>query len=450
MFCSECGAELKDGAKFCGKCGTVIEGADDATTEIVVEETLGNDDATAPQAPVTTADTVATESPSSDANAGDTEPAKSRKGLIIGIVVAVVVIAAVIAGVLIWQHMEYEKAHEPVLLYTKTVVADATVEETSGVPINVRGIDLDDNEVDENILITSADESIELLRGAYTVTLLGDPVGDAGYVYTNTTKEMPVVIEEDRTNVNGKIVEGASSEAADLELPMEFTVIPPQDVTDEQLAAIRAWMEEFGLTPEEIDGFIDSATQVRQTELDRIAEEERIRAEEEARAKAEALRQAAFGSFPANFYFSSGVGGWGTSMTIQPDGSFTGQWHDGDMGPNPIMMITEFAGSFTVLEQVNEKTFKLQLDEVHATHGASTTVKDGIEYEYTTDMAYGLGAMTSTPVQGWTLYMPGTSSSVLNDQEKGWIYGLGPTLTRMVLTNGGEFTWEQTDDSFRL
>ena len=32
------------------------------------------------------------------------------------------------------------------------------------------------------------------------------------------------------------------------------------------------------------------------------------------------------------FYFSSGAGAWGTEMDISADGSFTGNFHDSEMG----------------------------------------------------------------------------------------------------------------------
>ena len=32
------------------------------------------------------------------------------------------------------------------------------------------------------------------------------------------------------------------------------------------------------------------------------------------------------------FWFGSGVGAWCTTLQIQPDGSFEGQYHDSDMG----------------------------------------------------------------------------------------------------------------------
>ena len=39
-----------------------------------------------------------------------------------------------------------------------------------------------------------------------------------------------------------------------------------------------------------------------------------------------------FGLFAGDYAFASGVGGWGTTMTINPDGTFVGQFYDSTMG----------------------------------------------------------------------------------------------------------------------
>lgn len=36
--------------------------------------------------------------------------------------------------------------------------------------------------------------------------------------------------------------------------------------------------------------------------------------------------------FPIDFVFSSGVGAWATSMTLEQDGAFSGEYYDADMG----------------------------------------------------------------------------------------------------------------------
>ena len=64
--------------------------------------------------------------------------------------------------------------------------------------------------------------------------------------------------------------------------------------------------------------------------------------------------------FPMDPEFSSGVGGWGTSLTLERGGTFSGQFHDSDMGaigedyPNGTVYLCHFSGRFSVSEKVDE------------------------------------------------------------------------------------------------
>ena len=62
--------------------------------------------------------------------------------------------------------------------------------------------------------------------------------------------------------------------------------------------------------------------------------------------------------FPMELTFSSGAGAWRTVLTLQPDGSFTGQYSDWDGGGDPsqypegIYYICSFSGTFSDLRQL--------------------------------------------------------------------------------------------------
>ena len=61
--------------------------------------------------------------------------------------------------------------------------------------------------------------------------------------------------------------------------------------------------------------------------------------------------------FPMDLEFSSGVGGWGTSLTLERDGTFSGQFHDSDMGaigedyPNGTVYLCHFPDGFRTLKK---------------------------------------------------------------------------------------------------
>ena len=91
--------------------------------------------------------------------------------------------------------------------------------------------------------------------------------------------------------------------------------------------------------------------------------------------------------FPMELTFSSGAGGWRTLLTLQPDGSFTGQYTDWDSGGDPsqypkgIYYICTFSGIFKDLRQLDDTTYSMTLDTLTAqeTEGKEWT-EDGTQY----------------------------------------------------------------------
>ena len=75
--------------------------------------------------------------------------------------------------------------------------------------------------------------------------------------------------------------------------------------------------------------------------------------------------------FPMDLEFSSGVGGWGTSLTLEQDGTFSGQFHDSDMGaigedyPNGTVYLCHFSGRFSDIEKVDEYSYSMTLSELN-------------------------------------------------------------------------------------
>ena len=70
------------------------------------------------------------------------------------------------------------------------------------------------------------------------------------------------------------------------------------------------------------------------------------------------------------FEFCSGAGGWSTDFTIEKDGSFSGVYHDSDMGdtgdgyPNGTMYYCNFSGHFTNLTKVDDDTYEMSLADI--------------------------------------------------------------------------------------
>lgn len=121
------------------------------------------------------------------------------------------------------------------------------------------------------------------------------------------------------------------------------------------------------------------------------------------------------------FYFSSGAGGWATYMTIDEDGSFSGNYHDSDMGdngeqyPNGTLYYCDFEGEFGELTRVDAYTYRTTLKRIDFANTPETEeYKDGIRYVYAT--AYGLD-----DAEDLYFYLPGKPVSELPEEFAGWV-----------------------------
>lgn len=89
------------------------------------------------------------------------------------------------------------------------------------------------------------------------------------------------------------------------------------------------------------------------------------------------------GEFPMEFVFASGAGAWGTVLTVEADGSFTGNYHDSEIGaePEPVCYICDFAGQFGDFRQVDEFTYAMTLESTEIlTEQTESWVEDGLRY----------------------------------------------------------------------
>lgn len=98
-----------------------------------------------------------------------------------------------------------------------------------------------------------------------------------------------------------------------------------------------------------------------------------------------------FETLPTTYLFCSGAGGWSTELNLETDGSFTGLFHDSDMGvadtsefPNGTMYICVFSGKFTQPESVSENVYSMRLESLELEHPAdeSEEIIDGVRYIY--------------------------------------------------------------------
>ena len=106
------------------------------------------------------------------------------------------------------------------------------------------------------------------------------------------------------------------------------------------------------------------------------------------------------------FLFMSGAGGWSTQLSLNRDGSFTGEFHDSEMGdrteeyPNGSVYICNFSGVFTDIRQVSEYAYAMTLTDLQTEHQEGEEwIED--EIRYIASGPYGLEESTE-----FVLYLP--------------------------------------------
>ena len=119
------------------------------------------------------------------------------------------------------------------------------------------------------------------------------------------------------------------------------------------------------------------------------------------------------------FEFSSGVGGWSTELVMGENGTFTGNYHDSEMGdtgegyPDGTVYGCTFHGQFSDPEAVDEYSWQVQVSVELDEGQVPETTEDGIRY--VTISPYGLERATSV-----LFFLPGTPVDRLTEGFMAW------------------------------
>lgn len=121
------------------------------------------------------------------------------------------------------------------------------------------------------------------------------------------------------------------------------------------------------------------------------------------------------------FCFASGAGAWSTLMAVHDDGSFSGVYHDTDMGssgdgyPNGSVYRCDFSGQFTQPVKINEYTYSMQIAKLDYEKEAGTEeIIDGVKYCYSE--VYGLDG-----AEDILIYLPGAPLAELPEEFRSWV-----------------------------
>lgn len=121
---------------------------------------------------------------------------------------------------------------------------------------------------------------------------------------------------------------------------------------------------------------------------------------------------------PLEFLFASGAGGWGTTLTLHPDGSFEGEYHDSDMGvnapeyPNGTIYICKFSGRFSEMIRETDHSYSMTLQELTYEETGREWIEDQVRF--VAAEPYGMMG------EEFILYLPGTPAEQLNEEFLDW------------------------------
>jgi len=121
------------------------------------------------------------------------------------------------------------------------------------------------------------------------------------------------------------------------------------------------------------------------------------------------------------FYFGSGAGAWGTSLEIEADGSFSGEYHDSDMGdtgpgyPNGTFYYCSFRGKFVEPTKLDNYTYSVRCyNMVYDNVPDTEEIIDGVKCVYTEP--YGMEGDGL-----FRIYKPGKSTAGFSEDFLFWL-----------------------------
>lgn len=127
-----------------------------------------------------------------------------------------------------------------------------------------------------------------------------------------------------------------------------------------------------------------------------------------------------------NFVFSSGTGGWSTTLSMGPNSTFSGVYHDSDMGvtgpgyPGGTVSYSKFSGQFKEVHQLNPNLYEMYIENLQYENPVGgSEIKEGQKYDYTE--AYGISKN-----HRMAIYLPGTPISSMPEELRLYSYGLIP------------------------
>lgn len=123
---------------------------------------------------------------------------------------------------------------------------------------------------------------------------------------------------------------------------------------------------------------------------------------------------------PGGFDFSSGAGGWATYFNLHTDGTFTGRYHDSDMGDAGTgysagtVYVCNFDGKFSIPERTGRYTYAMTLEYLNGEGTPGTEYyEDNIRYIYSEPYGFDDG-------EEFLIYLPGCPLEKMSEELLFW------------------------------
>lgn len=146
-----------------------------------------------------------------------------------------------------------------------------------------------------------------------------------------------------------------------------------------------------------------------------------------------------FSELPESFLHSGGVGGWGETLNINEDGSFSGIYHDSDSGASPKEWICRYNGKLGSPQKIEDGVYSAKVEELNLEEEPGKSyMENGVKYTYVTPA----GMKNADAVN---IYVPGCLIGKIPEEASNWVYLYGlaeetevPTGTYLIYNKNEE------------
>ncbi|MCQ2752095.1 MAG: zinc ribbon domain-containing protein [Coriobacteriales bacterium] len=241
--CPSCNKEIDNETKFCPFCGAKLENSNLSQNSSINSQ--------------------------EGANKSLGKNPKKKRNIIIVCAVALVVIIACIVGYLVYQN---QLSHQEIDLSAPILSEDFDEENSSKIPVEISGKDLDNKDVNKVYYVDSKGNGIKLKQGNYSVKFPASPLCKNGCIYKVSESEITL-------NLDGSRQKFGSNDKC------TYTKIDPLEVSDDDINMAYEYAKKDESCDKDLDAYKDATIKARDEAIAADAEKKAKEAEEKKKAE---------------------------------------------------------------------------------------------------------------------------------------------------------------------